>query len=107
MGGGKYMMHRRIDENQPTQDDYIAAAKKLLGLKDGEWMKYCYMSTPVCFVRENLQEMLRMIAKRNFLAVGNLLSATPIAFPNITYMVTLAISYFIKGIMKWAKVIVA
>lgn len=62
---GKYMMYRVVNVNEPSHDEYCKAAEKLLGL-DGhlnEIIKYNYMNTPVCFVKENIELLLSKIKK--------------------------------------------
>ena len=60
---GKYIMYRTVNVNEPSHDEYCAAAKKLLNLDVSTecLLKYNYMNTPVCFVRENTQLLLERI----------------------------------------------
>lgn len=64
---GKYLMYRVINVNEPSHEEYCKAAEKLLGLEGhlAEISKYNYMNTPVCFVRENLELLLREIKKHS------------------------------------------
>ena len=64
---GKYIMYRTVNVNEPSHDEYCAAAKKLLNLDISEerLLKYNYMNTPVCFVRENVQLLLERIKENS------------------------------------------
>lgn len=60
---GKCILYRVPNVDEPSHDDYVRSAIKLLGLpndpKDiGYWN---YMNTPVCFVRENTEKLLKCI----------------------------------------------
>lgn len=61
--GGKYIMYRALNVNEPSHDDYCHAAEKLLKLDVPieKFGKYNYMNTPVCFVRENTELLLKCI----------------------------------------------
>lgn len=67
--GGKYIMYRTINVNEPSHDDYCRAAEKLLkpGVPISEFGKYNYMNTPVCFVRENTELLLKRIKENSAL----------------------------------------
>lgn len=62
---GKYFMYRVKNVNEPSHDDYCHAAVKLLNWQGTyeDISFYNYMNTPVCFVRENTEKLLREIAK--------------------------------------------
>ena len=64
----KYLIYRVVNVNEPSHDEYCKAAGKLLGLQGHlvEISKYNYMNTPVCFVRENLELLLREIKKHSY-----------------------------------------
>ncbi len=67
---GSYMMFRDEKEDEPSKDDYMKAAKKLLGLSDAEYnavFKYNYMNTPVCFVRENTEHLLKVLKNNSLI----------------------------------------
>lgn len=67
--GGKYIMYRTLNVNEPSHDDYCYAAEKLLKLDVPieEFGKYNYMNTPVCFVRENTKFLLNRIKENSAL----------------------------------------
>ena len=62
---GKYILYRVKNECEPSHEDYCHAAKKLLNLGGSydDISRYNYMNTPVCFVRDNTEKLLREIAK--------------------------------------------
>lgn len=62
---GKYLIYRVKNENEPSHDDYCHAAVKLLNWQGSyqDISYWNYMNTPVCFVRENTEKLLREIAK--------------------------------------------
>lgn len=62
---GKYIMFRIPNIDEPSHDDYVKSAKKLLGLPQsiaeiGFWN---YMNIPTCFVRENTEKLLERIRR--------------------------------------------
>lgn len=66
---GKYIMYRTINVNEPSHDDYCRAVEKLLkpNVSIAEFDKYNYMNTPVCFVRENTEQLLKRIKENSVL----------------------------------------
>lgn len=66
-------MYRVKNVNEPSHDDYCHAAVKLLNWQGTyeDISYYNYMNTPVCFVRENTEKLLREIAKNIGCIVGS------------------------------------
>lgn len=64
---GKYLLYRVKNVNEPSHDEYCRAAQKLLDLKENyaKISYYNYMNTPVCFVRENVQQLLDELKKHS------------------------------------------
>ena len=62
---GKWLMYRVPNINEPSHDDYCQAAHKLLNMKGtiGDINNWNYMNTPVVFVRENVELLLKTIGK--------------------------------------------
>lgn len=70
MSENKYMMFRDEKQDEPSKEEYLKAAQKLLSLSEKdmvEMSKYNYMNTPVCFVRENTEALLQVLKKNSFL----------------------------------------
>lgn len=64
---GKFLLYRTPNVNEPSHDEYVKSAIKLLGLQDnpkdiGYWN---YMNTPVCFARENTEQLLECIRRNS------------------------------------------
>lgn len=63
---GEFMLFRNINDDEPSKEDYYAAAKKLLRIPDADFSavsKWNYMNTPVCFERENLKNLLNALGR--------------------------------------------
>ncbi len=60
---GKWLMYRVPNINEPSHDDYCNAAYNLLKYtgKIDDINKWNYMNTPVAFVRENIETLLKTI----------------------------------------------
>lgn len=56
-------MYKSSKVTQPSHDEYYRAARKLLG--GGSGPQHDYMSTPVCFKKNNLNNLLAKISSRN------------------------------------------
>lgn len=64
---GDYFLFRNINDEEPSKDDYYAAAKNLFNISESDFediSKWNYMNTPVCFEKENLKEILAVIGRR-------------------------------------------
>lgn len=57
---GKWLMYRVPNVNEPSHEDYCNAAHKLLNINE-DISKWNYMNTPVAFVRENVEALLKTI----------------------------------------------
>lgn len=64
---GKYLLYKTTNQCEPNYEEYCCAAKKLLKLSNTyeELSQYNFMSTPVCFVRSNIESMLSRISKNS------------------------------------------
>lgn len=68
LSDGRLPLFRTIRPDEPSQKDYVKAARRLLGLtaqETAEIADQCFMSVPVCFFRDNLTELLEHIASRS------------------------------------------
>jgi hypothetical protein len=69
MQDGRYIMFKADNAtmNEPSHEDYISAAGKLLKLDTSkpEVSQYDYISLPACFVRENTTKLLNDIKKHS------------------------------------------
>lgn len=87
---GKYRLYRT--DNVLLEDahfEYCKSIKKFFGNKapsDDKLYKYNYMDMPVCFVKDSLQEMLKLIAKNSIYKNWKLALANTYRFSeNYTY----------------------
>lgn len=65
---GRLPLFRTIRPDEPSQQDYVNAARRLLRLSPEETAAIsdlCFMSVPVCFERENTRELLSRIASNS------------------------------------------
>lgn len=62
---GNFVMYKNNKVTQPSHNEYYKAAKRLFKNEHIGSLTYDYMSTPVCFTRENLQKMLSEIASHS------------------------------------------
>ncbi|MDE6557305.1 MAG: hypothetical protein K2K55_10145 [Duncaniella sp.] len=65
---GRYPLFMNVNPDEPSQDDYIHSARRLLGLSDDEVRQMadkCFMTVPVCFERKTLQELLDHIERKS------------------------------------------
>lgn len=61
----KWLMYRVPNVNEPSHDEYCNAAQKLLHITKNieDFNHWNYMNTPVVFVRENVEALLKTIGK--------------------------------------------
>lgn len=67
MKNGKFVLFREKFREEPCHEEYCRIAKKILHMSTplSEIEKYCYMSHPVIFVRENVERLQNEIKQRS------------------------------------------
>lgn len=62
-GGRDWMLYKRIQEDEPSHDEYMEVAHRLLPIPaDREVDRYTYMAHPTIMVKENVQSLLDHIS---------------------------------------------
>ncbi|MBD5321859.1 MAG: hypothetical protein HDS01_03690 [Bacteroides sp.] len=62
-GGRDWVLYKRIWEDEPSHDEYMSVARRLLPIPaDNKIDGYTYMAQPTIMVKENVRDMLRHIS---------------------------------------------